>query len=115
MASEIDARVAEAFGWRIVQHKGATTVKPLRIWTAPDGEEMGYEDTFRPSTDISTAWLVVEKMRERGYWLTLEQLVNDEDSWGADFGNEYGESFPGIGLTAPLAICRAALQALEHA
>lgn len=57
------------------------------------------------STDIADAWLVVEKMRERGFVISA---TPNQQSWCATFGADsvWGE-------TAPLAICRAALAAVE--
>ena len=67
----------------------------------------GFLRNLKYSSDISAAWLVVEKMLERGYWLTLEQ--NLSDCWQATFSDEYSADHE---ATAPLAICRAALSAL---
>lgn len=69
------------------------------------------------STDIAAAWLVVEKMRERFFWLILTDCAGF--GWLAVF-NEEGPPIDDEPLRrgegeadfAPLAICRAALQAV---
>jgi hypothetical protein len=63
------------------------------------------------SEDIAATWLVVEKMRERDWQLELFSRDGEgvEAQWWADFGR-HGER---TAATAPLAICLAALHALE--
>ena len=57
------------------------------------------------STDIAAAWLIVEKMRNPDF-----RLSKDGD-WACCFGGTI--SYCGFADTAPLAICRAAMAALE--
>lgn len=102
---EMDCLVAErVMGWRV-------QYSPYRF---PDGE---YEDAgdFQPSTDIAAAWEVVEKMRGTvcapGAPYAGGEYHNNEDDgpmWDAEFPcADY--SVNARALTAPLAICRAAL------
>lgn len=93
------------------------------------GESSGYthsrDNDFvvtcsRYSTDISAAWLVVEKLRDIGWSVA----VCGDNGWGCTFykvhtnGSEYiwatwKESHGPINAdTAPLAICLAALEAV---
>lgn len=69
------------------------------------------------SRDIDAAWQVVAKLRADGWWFSLTQ--DNTDIWDAKFwkGEPKGW-FPtaeayGTADTAPLAICRAALAAME--
>lgn len=69
------------------------------------------------STDVATAWLVVEKLAERGWLLMLEQCrwrdgLARPGEWAAYFQDAVtrGEA---AAPTAALAICRAALAAVE--
>lgn len=74
------------------------------------------------STDIAAAWQVVEKMRERGYWVDIEPRDYDDRtrSWSSK-GWRVGILPPNDGPgfyceeeaeTAPHAICLAALAAV---
>lgn len=126
---ELDAEIAR----RVFGHESATVVNanlPSKYrymktdcFTPRKCKELGYcpeggcMDMPHYSTDIAEAWLVVEKMRERGWRF----VVRD----GAERGVPYvvtlwgpHDGSPTIvhvdeGDTAPLAICRAALAALE--
>ena len=97
-------------------------------WEAEIGTDHGPETDddkpvrWRPSrdplADIADAWLVVEKMRERGLYIDLRASSSgyfamwsragrdDEDIWVT------GSSH--VADDAPLAICLAALKALEN-
>lgn len=66
----------------------------------------------RYSTDIAAAWMVVEKMEESGFGITLHEVIPDSDAcvFLCNFGlNPDDESCE---LTAPMAICLAALKAV---
>lgn len=69
------------------------------------------------STDIAAAWLVVEAMEARGSALELVDRIHlsgtGERWWCCFKGKMWGQ--PEKADTAPLAICRAALAALEVA
>ena len=63
------------------------------------------------STDLLAAWLVVEHMLTQGYRFELVyEKTPPEADWGALFSAHDGAGY-GLGETAPLAICRAALKA----
>lgn len=75
-----------------------------------DGYNVQSVYEWQPSARIDNAWQVVEKMEERGSPLRMMfKSIHDKGYW-ARFGdgpqNFYGD-------TAPLAICRAALIAME--
>lgn len=65
------------------------------------------------STDISAAWLVVEKMHDSGWASSIE---NDIHQYNCDFSNVEGihAMVRMYGYTAMLAICRAAIMAKLH-
>lgn len=72
------------------------------------------------STDIAAAWLVVARMREIGYIITVstgepQELASAPDSRTCCVISEQGWRNPKRvwDQSAPLAICRAALAALE--
>ena len=67
------------------------------------------------STDISAAWLVVEKFLPHFRIECFEDSVNtDEEGWHCDIWTVKGHACAEGCDTAPLAICRAALKAVER-
>ena len=74
---------------------------------------------WSPSTDITAAWEVVEKLRNwpnGHYWLSLSQIAGVRGEWrsGFSYGGMAVNHSPKfvVADTAPLAICRAALKAI---
>ena len=88
---------------RMARFDGAAEVGSRSFWE--DSEP------WQPSTNIAHAWEVVEKLIERGYQVIVSS--QSEREWGCDvvrwdrraLASQENE------LTAPLAICRAALKA----
>lgn len=117
----LDSWIAEkVMGWRKKTFPGGGG--GFTAWVNEDGKVMRlisnstmsetcYRcDYFRPSTDIAAAWEVVEKMSEQ--WPQY-QLAKIEDGWSVMWGFD-GYGWPeATGKTAPEAICKAALLALE--
>lgn len=65
------------------------------------------------STDIVAAWLVVEKMRERGYEPCVEAQSNGQlPGWQCWFGHMLYDAGYAESDSVPLAICQSALSAL---
>jgi hypothetical protein len=100
----LDALVAEkVMGWRwedcFRAYTGVLTVRH---------EEYGGPPFY--STDIAAAWDVVEKMRER----RADFYIRFVSTWTVEFDSVAGD-YNGYtdGDTAPLAICLAALKAVE--
>lgn len=58
------------------------------------------------STDMNYAWMVVEKIRDELFQLSWSDI---DGTWFCTFGQNSGT----YELTAPLAICRAALNLLK--
>jgi hypothetical protein len=121
MSRELDREVAEVvMGWTLKQSmKDFGLDRDLEKWGDESGHSFYIGDDpdseakrFHPSSSIAAAWQVVEKMRERGYWLSLEGPDLPEPSWGAYFENGQRNSWhEGYAPTAPEAIARAALAA----
>lgn len=103
---EMDALVAEKLG-----------IKPTEVgyWLGPIERWPNGKEHFWPSSDIGDAWLVVEKMESEWFWFTLGNIVPGSDTivYEAKFDGEHGESAYACEDTAPLAICRAALLAVN--
>ena len=115
---ELDALVAEkVMGWTF-QTFPEGACPEVRHWhrTSPIPEERSPEwaASFigacpRFSTDLAAAWTVVEKLRGCDQW---PEIGATGRSWYCEFEGEPGVIVEGFGDTAPLAICRAALEAV---
>lgn len=70
----------------------------------------------RYSSEVGAAWLVVERMQERGCRLVLESQYHSVDlgEFSAVFHKRMAGRKPVEARTAPLAICLAALSALSQ-
>ncbi|HXI15224.1 MAG TPA: hypothetical protein VNM48_02550 [Chloroflexota bacterium] len=88
---------------------------PCTYWTPPQGGNFARLPPY--SGDIMLAWELVGKLRSDGWWLSLS--VNDygTEPWDCRMVLKEGERTEkraiAHGATAPLAICRAALDALK--
>lgn len=112
---EVDALVAER-----VMGLVPCTAESHRSGEAPwschargDSPDQGGE-TAHFSTDMDAAWPVVEAMQGRGFVFTLR--YRDSGGWRACFMTRpttENRSPSRVADTAPLAICRAALAAVE--
>lgn len=116
---EIDLLIAEQlFGWRDLEWREEKNIHELgvRTWSPTGYYGKGPQHecylTHRYSTKIEDAWLVVEKLRER---------ISDEILLGYGCDKAIGLWACAFGIyevtadTAPLAICRAALKAINNA
>lgn len=70
---------------------------------------------FQPSTDIADAWRVVEAMRGLGFAVDICDVAisSTVPLWAVSFFPAGPDTEPPNEHSAPLAICRAALAALE--
>lgn len=68
--------------------------------------------SFSPSTNISDAWLVVERMRELGFGVTIADYYQKE-LWECCFLGKRNNEGTAAEKTITLAICKAALKALK--
>jgi len=101
---ELDRLVAEqVMRWRLDED--------WREWFDAQGHSQGWQEDFRPSTDIAAAWEVVIKLVSK-YSFNLASYMDVLDTtriqWLADFGSAT-KIYRALASTAPLAICRAAL------
>lgn len=123
--NELDALVAEkVMGWRLVPRSeiliaGYGHTSGPRVWVDSRRLPQVNENHFSPSSDIGSAWMVVSHwwqhrldcgISDKPFVLEREYAQNPE-RWTCFFGSEnwLGEA---TGITAPLAICRAALAAV---
>lgn len=119
---ELDALVAHlVLGWINVHvnfpGNWATVrgIPPEYVDKQPEGRTVNFPGN-KWSRVISSAWDVVEAMERRGYSTNLHSHVDGSGRrWTAEFWEHVENTDMGHGDTAPLAICRAALAALEVA
>ncbi|MGB3568429.1 MAG: hypothetical protein WBA30_14905 [Priestia megaterium] len=107
---EIDALIAEkVMGWSVARFENINVTEAYtESCTLIIGED------FSPSTKIQTAWLVVEELKQQGFYSFHTDLSLDsgQEWWSWHFSkgvNNYGSQQE----TAPLAICMAALKAFN--
>ena len=122
---ELDALVAErVMGWRQSSLPGVFIDEDERFWGVTD--EVPTSRQFNPSIDIATAWQVWQKLPRihsmGNHDLSISWHLINARSIHRD-GNEYivcgildcGEwEYSASADTAPLAICRAALEAVTR-
>lgn len=125
---ELDARVArEVVGWLdVVTFKfdggeyDKDDMETEAVGFPPHYDEgmreiWGADPVYRYSTDMSAALGMLGPMNARGWVLTLWQVRYGPPHWCATFTTIVGDLVRQSAETAPLAICRAALQALASA
>lgn len=114
---ELDAIVAEkVVGYRWV--KGGTFLLDSHLSVAvlveANGTHLDTKNLPRYTSDIAAAWEVVEKLHEMGLYVAISKDP-DRFTWDVRGWNDKTNSnrFIGFAETAPLAICLAALKAVE--
>ena len=113
---ELDLLVAEhIFGWactdEIACNKEKHHVDRENLWWVAPGQTRKTFACMIPwySTNISPAWVVVEKMQAKGIHFSIDAYqAHGQNEFGALFGSK--ERNDAIAGTAPLAICLAALK-----
>ena len=122
---DLDALVAEkVMGWGRAHYDYVfwqqTAAEPLLRYCSStlimrDGDEPpNYYQPFHPSRDIAAAWEVVERMNElrKPFSITQSAFMS---GWIAEFlADDDFNTIEAQADTAPLAICRAALLAMEE-
>lgn len=69
----------------------------------------------RYSTDIAPAMGVIEKMREKGWRVSLDSSVEGSNyEWHVEFNRAAGPSGGSFGVSLPETICRAAVAAVQQ-
>lgn len=111
---ELDILVAEkVMGWRLLCYEsGVFAYEPGQYddamkndgWAWNGDKENREAHEFNPSTDIACAWEVFEKLSQLS-----SVFKSDTPFWCCWWGDVYE-----TGLTAPHAICLAALKAVGH-
>lgn len=99
---ELDKLIAEkVMGWRMELWPAFSELfPPNKVWVGDDANYKYYVENFKPSTNISDSWLVVEKLK--GIHFSLHYI---NGKYKATFDNGEAEA-----ENAPLAICLAALE-----
>ncbi len=120
MTRYVDCLVAEQI-MGLIRCQNPWHLEGIPCHAQPDSPGSGGE-TPAYSSDLATAWLVVEKIRNTGeapeqtYWVFTDY---SEIGWRAEVLQVLTENdaphhvAAGIGETLPLAICRAALAAVD--
>lgn len=115
---DLDALVAERFGFELIapclgQH---STDEDVWCYNCRQLVDEVAKEPPRFSTDIASAMLVVEKMRERGWDVALTSL-SVSSKWGVSFIARNGSSaryFKEEAESLPKAITLAALEAVKE-
>ncbi len=112
----LDIRMGEdVMQWRLDEDGG---------WIGPDGDYTGWKDpedssrhAWKPSTEMGPAWELVSRI-QRSFSATFEMSCPDHsrpEPWNVTFRSRaYGPEVKSSASTAPLAICRAALEAVKE-
>ena len=113
---DLDALVAEkVMGLVRCQGKRHNAEYPnTYCYARPESPENGGE-VLEYSTRIEAAWEVVEKVLYPCRWYLVpmsDDRVSDDRGWGVFEGDDWYEV--ALGESAPLAICRAALEAARR-
>lgn len=119
---ELDAAIAEkVFGWKLYQYfdeapferEASTPEDYCRAanndgwyWSGEGAEGEAWQ--FKPSTDIASAWSVVEKLNSAPHYMPFYLKSEGMSEYIARFVDSEGEAD-----SAPHAICLAALKAVE--
>jgi hypothetical protein len=101
----LDYAVARnVMGWN---SSGGSIINDGGLYVAkPNAENQFQQMSFRPSTNILDAWEVVEKMNKTQ---TVSVYSDNNGKWACEIGYIVWDDFD----TAPEAICKAALAAIE--
>lgn len=108
---ELDAEIARrVFGYEILPYRNADNSATFFADGALYRLTPGY------STDIAAAWQIVQKMHDDGWTVHLQCYTNPHDvrGWSCTFVRPGAMGAVAVSYfsQAPLAICRAALDAL---
>ena len=106
---ELDAKMAELMGWYYIR-EDEDDIDSDGYWTHPTDRSGNSSPPDYPS-DISAAWLVVEKMKE----ISRINITFDGMLWVCQFP-DIPDDFTVVCASAdtlPEAICKAALKAVE--
>ena len=112
---ELDEIIAEqVMGWTII--KGSQLPRNHWPWRTPDKEITYALPAY--SVDYYAIWDVINKLREHGMsfhakgWIKTDNIEVRFSDWYATNGGN-GKTVYAIASSFPLAVCRAALKAME--
>ena len=113
---ELDEKMAELMGWIYCDFDFRDYDGEYPMYIVLDAlllvfDEANKHREFSPSTDIAAAWQVVEKIDEHFMLERYIGAIGGVIEWVCTI--DVGDIKTGIASTAPLAICRAALKAVE--
>lgn len=110
---ELDALVAEkVMGWTHIPVGSHPNLRS-EAWTNDNGASAVFTLPFY-SQDIAAAWEVVEQLKTLGWTCFLDNDDGQHDCEFARMGDQPFNAIQERGETAPLAICRAALNAVGY-
>ena len=97
----IDKRMAELMGWIIIDD----------LHVKNEHGEYVFDGTpWQPSQRIEQAWIIVEKLREEGFFVCIQGGDDiTRNDWWVQIADEEG-SVTTRAATAPMAICQAVLK-----
>lgn len=106
---EMDALIAErVMGWRLKRQEPAAD----DVWYEREGVTISIHE-WKPSTEISDAWKVIEHRRSQDWWQEIRSAGGRTGNWIVCTDNAEDPEASRLTIwespTAPLAICRAAL------
>ena len=107
--SDLNERAAKALGWEWTERGEKGGIFYEAFWTKPDGSTFDFP--FEPDKDIAQAWMLVDEVvykRDMAFWLKQ----TDKGWWSCKIESWRGHVRHGAD-TAPLAITRACVKALE--
>lgn len=109
---ELDALIAEkVMGWRMELWSSYSELLPAnKVWVGDD-DNYRYVENFKPSTNISDAWHVVEWLEKNIGGISLESHCDERRYSFRVFNGTHW--IVARAETAPLAICLAALKCVE--
>jgi len=118
---ELDVRIAEALGICITLRHDGDPCQSIATAKYTDGEWFFGESLFKPilhySTDIATAWELIERMRLDGWFVLIELPSLRQESWSyTRLVLRHVVKMTRItsqGSIAPEAICRAFLTVMN--
>jgi len=105
--AEINKAIAErVMGWKTKKDY----VGLLNYKLNESGSKGIWVGNWNPTNRIDHAWMVVEKIKELGWWLSLDHYPHD-NKWHCEFFNSF-KMRRAEADTAQMAICLAALEAV---
>ena len=103
---ELDAKIAEAIGWCFVPAHTLSEAK----WLPPAWSDPQTDPDYSAPPAFSTSLDAARTLVPEGMWMAAEMGAGGHENWWTWFVGKEQASAP----TAALALCIAALKAIEH-